>query len=487
MTDATKTGLAGAKQGLERFVGGAWAPAGFSWSLFEFARNPYYMLVVIYVFTPYFAENVAGGGVEGSALVAETIALAGIICALTAPLLGAMMDRGGRRKPVLFVLLGVIAVSAAALWWTTPEGGLGVPATMTLLVFTFCAYTYSEVMHNAMLPAAGRPDVLPNISGIGLALGNLGSVIGLMVVAVIVLVPALGFDPALHEPERFTGPYTAIWLAVFILPFFLFMPDGAVPGGTWKRASSDLLGLTKNGGFNPFERARRFGAYFMDLFRTSPDAMKFLISRMIYADGITAVMGLGGVYTATFLGWSGLETALFGIYGSLFAVLGGFLGGPLDHAFGAKRAIMVELTGIMIAMLLLLSITPDAIFYGLIPAQGEIWSGPVFTTLPDIAFLGCIAFLTTSITACIASSRYMLVSVAPKERVGEFFGFYAMVGSITVWIGPALYATFSRGFNDQRIGMASLMLLFIGGIIMLTTVKATGRVVKGKVAPPPVH
>lgn len=461
---------------LNRHVGGVWSPAGFSWSLFEFARNPYYMLVVIYVFAPYFSREVAGGGVEGSARVADVMTWAGVICACTAPLLGAMMDRGGARKPLMGVFLGIIAVCAILLWWSTPTGGLGVPLTMALMVLAFCAYTYSEVMHNAMLPAAGRPSALPHISGSGLALGNLGSVIGLLVVAAVTLnAEALGFSQAAHDPQRFTGPYTGIWLIVFIIPFFLYMPDGAVQGGTWRNAASNLFGLRRPGGFSVRERLGRIRAYVGDLFRSSPDTMKFLLGRMIYADGLTAVMALGGVYTATFLGWSALETALFGIYGSIFAALGGFLGGALDQRFGAKRAIIIELCVVMAVYIGMLSVTQDTVFFGLVPAGHDILGGEIFTKLSDWVYLGFMAVLAMALTACISSSRYMLVAVAPKARIGEFFGFYAMAATLTVWMGPLLYAVISRTFNDQRIGMASLMLLFGAGLAILLTVKHSGR------------
>lgn len=490
----------------KRHVGGPWAPAGFSWSLFEFGRNPYYMLVVIYVFAPYFARHVAGGGVEGAAKVADIITLSGFICALTAPFLGALMDRGGRRKGILAVFFILIVSCSVALWWAEPHfvaipdpadptkeklvavagaGGLGVTWTVVLMTTAFVCYTYSEVMHNAMLPAAGRPDALPHISGIGLGLGNLAAVLGLTFVTVSVVAPGLfGFDEgklleAKHEQQRFTGPLTGVWMAIFVIPFFLYMPDGSKPGGTWSGAAAELFGIRKNGGFNPIERLQRLGRYFADLFRTSADTMRYLIGRMIYADGLTAVMTLGGVYTATFLGWSAAETALYGIYASLFAAAGAFLAGRLDSAMGAKKAIILEVSIVIASMIYLLSITPDAILFGMIPAGHAVLPGEIFERQSDLSYLGGVAVMAAAITACISSSRYMLVAVAPKERIGEFFGFYAMAATLTVWMGPLLYSTFSRSFNDQRIGMAAVLSLFVIGIAILMTVKHTGRPEKG--------
>ena len=95
MTDATTGERAAAKARRQR-VGGVLAPAGFSWALFEFARNPYYMLIITYVFPPYFAQFVIGDPVLGQAAVSEATKWAGVIGALTAPVLGAMTDRARR-------------------------------------------------------------------------------------------------------------------------------------------------------------------------------------------------------------------------------------------------------------------------------------------------------------------------------------------------------------------------------------------------------
>ncbi len=159
----------------------------------------------------------------------------------------------------------------------------------------------------------------------------------------------------------------------------------------------------------------------------------------------------------------------------MFAALGGDLGGALDQRFGAKRAIVIELCIVMAAYVGMLSVTPETVFFGLVPAGHDIIGGEVFSKLSDWVYLGLLAVLAMALTACISSSRYMLVAVAPKARIGEFFGFYAMAATLTVWMGPALYAAISRLFNDQRVGMASLMLLFGAGLAVLLTVKHSGR------------
>jgi UMF1 family MFS transporter len=471
-------------------VGGVWAPAGFSWALFEFARNPYYMLIVTYVFPPYFSQFVIGNPVEGQAAIAEATKWAGVIGALTAPLLGAMMDRGGARKPLMGVFLAMIAISGLSLWWSmpgtieqnpadpgnpifhSPTAGLGVVGTMMFLVFGFVGYTYSELTHNAMLRAAGRPDSLSKISGAGIGLGQLSSALclaGLVVIAAIA--PALGGAGEGYVLQRGTGPFVAIFLAIFVVPFFIYMPDGAPPGGTWVGAARELMS-DQTGKLNPIGQLSKFGGYITGLFRTYPELMKYLAARLIYADGLVALLALAGVFAAGMFSWDISESALFGIYASIFGAIGAFLiGPPLDRKLGARKAIMVELSIMCVGVVIALSATPDAILYGLVPANHSVHGLPYFNTLAEVFYLALAAVIAATAAACITSSRYFLVTLAPKERTSEFFGLYAISSTATVWMGPMLVEFATRASGDQRIGFSPVLLLLAVGLALMFTLK----------------
>ena len=456
-------------------TGGMWAPAGFSWSLFEFARNPYYFLVVIYVFPPYFAAAVVGDAVRGQALIAGSIEMAGYVCAVTAPLLGAMMDRSGKRKPVLAVFIAALALCSATLWFAEPGGaGLPIGLIVPLLSLGYISYTYSEVMHNAMLPLAGRRSSLSSISGLGLSLGQAGAVVGLLAIVVLSLAPGIIGLPEgrMDLIARGIGPATAVWLIVLMLPFFLYMPDGAPAGGSWTRAGRDIL--LGGSGENLFSRIGVFARYIRDLFRQHPRAMKFLIVRMIYADGVTTLLSLGGVYTAGVLAWGQTELALYGIWGSFFGIIGGVFGGSfMDKVFGPRRAIIVELILLSFGVMLAISVSQESILFGLIPADQTINGLPFFSQLYEVAYLGAIAFVAVFATAIISSSRYMLVRVAPAGRVSEFFGLYMMSATATVWLGPLLVRLATTASGDQRIGFAPVpILLAFGAIMMVVLVRS---------------
>lgn len=470
--------------------GGALNRTGFAWAVFEWARNPYYILIVIYIFAPYFARDIigadllAGGSLDhlapdqaqavanaqGQATIAAVTKWAGAIAALTAPFLGAALDRGGRLKPILALFLAMIVICSALLWFAMPGGaGLPVPAIMALLVIAYVSYTYSEVTHNAMLCVAGEPRKLAMISGLGLGLGNGAATLIFLAIAALFVLPAtvgwpfaepqFGIDLARFEHARLAGPICAVWLALFAIPFFLYARDPGMPGASWSAAFRE--------GAASVWRTIRAAAQYRQL-------MKFLLARMFYADAMAALLALGAVYVALFLGWDFLEMLCYAIFASACAFAGGIFGGWLEGRIGVKRALVAEIVAMILAGLAQLSITRESLLLGLVENR-EIWSGPVFPTLADLTYLGLISVVAIAATASISSSRTMLVNLAPQGRSGEFFGLYAIAGTITVWMGPLLVEQFTLWSSDQRIGMLSINLLFLIGLSALLTVRMPPR------------
>ncbi|MEM6625488.1 MAG: MFS transporter [Pseudomonadota bacterium] len=466
-------------------TGGAWDPPGFSWALFEWARNPYYIMIVIYIFAPYFAEHVIAAeyletgqaatpeeaNARGQAAIASVTKWAGFCAGLTAPFLGAALDRGGRRKPILAVVLGVLALMSYLLWWAKPAGeGFSASQAMTILVIAYVCYAYSEVIHNAMLGDSARASALPAVSGNGLAFGNLAGLLIFIALVVMFALPGViafpllpeeplfGIDRSAQEHFRIVGPICAIWMLLFMPPFFRYVPDRGRKGADWVQAAREgALSLWRT-----FKRAREYR-----------DVITYLGARMLYADGMAALLALGATYVALFLGWSFLEMIVYAIYASAFAFLGGFVGAALDTRFGSKRALIIEVVGLLIVLAAMLSVSRDAIFFGLIQG-GTVWNGPIFQTVSDLTYLSVVALLAIFATASISSSRSMLVAMAPAHMRGEFFGLYAIAGTITVWMGPLLVELFTTWFKSQRVGMSAISLLFLAGLIVLLRVKHNG-------------
>lgn len=470
--------------------GGAWGKTGFAWAWFEAARNPYYILIVIYVFAPYFARDIVGAdilasgrldglspeearraaGAEGQAMVANLSKTAGYIAAVTAPFLGAAFDRGLRRKPFLLICLSLIALVGVSLWWAIPgPEGLSTGAVMALLIAAYVCYSYSEVTHNSMLPDAARPDALPAVSGLGLALGNAAATV--MFVGIVFMFalpealgwptkePMFGINTSRYEQFRIAGPICGIWLIASMWYFFVHSRDTGIKGTSAVKAVTDGA----RGVIRTISRAAHHR-----------EAFKFLIARTIYADGMFALLTIGAVYVSLFLGWGLIELTIYAIWASAWAVLGGIFGGWLDQRLGPKNALIVELAAIVLILFFGLSITRDSALFGLVP-NVKLNDWPFFSGTSDLLYLGQGALIAVFATANISSSRSMLIHVAPAHMRGEFFGLFAIAGTVTVWLGPMMIEYFTRWSGDQRVGMSAIALLFFLGLAVLLTVKKDSR------------
>lgn len=445
----------------------------FSWALFEWARNPWVLLGTIYVFAPYISNVVIGDPIKGQALISSWHKTAGIIIALTAPFLGAATDRMGRRKPLLAVAIAVLAAAIAVKWFALP-GAEGMPiwAIGAATTIAGVAFVYTEVLHNSMLTRAAPPGSLSHVSGLGLALGNAASVLLLVFVLVTMALPGqvdwpflpdapmFGLDPARFEPSRIVTLLCAGWLIVFAVPLFLYTPDLVNTG--------ERLGdAVRNGVGNVIRTIRKLRDY--------RNVALFLIARMLYADGKTAILIFSGVYASGVMGWDLIEMLAYGILLSVFAVFGGFIGGWLDHTIGPKRAVAIEIGVTFVCLVAMVSMSPTSVFFMPIAPNVVVWESPLFTTAPELAYLGFAVVIAIAITAAYASSRSLMARLAPAGMEGEVFGLYALSGSATAWLGPLLVEYFTEAYHSQRAGFGSIALLLIVGFLMLLYVKPPAR------------
>ncbi|MGH2899182.1 MAG: MFS transporter, partial [Solirubrobacteraceae bacterium] len=155
------------------------SPLGqWSWAIFEWARNPYVILITIYIFAPYFTSTVVGDPVRGQALWGRINGYGGLVIALLSPILGAIADSGGRRKPWIAAWIAVMAPTSFCLWWALPGGaGLSIAWIAFFLIANSVAFEFTAVFHNAMLPSIAPRERVGFLSGLGLALGNAGSLL----------------------------------------------------------------------------------------------------------------------------------------------------------------------------------------------------------------------------------------------------------------------------------------------------------------------
>ncbi len=434
-----------------------------SWMLFDWAAQPFYTLVQTFLFAPYFVNAVARDAQHGQAMWGYAAATAGLLIAVLSPFLGAAADGRGKRKPWMLMLAVVFLAGLSALWYAVP--GASDSQVMLVLagfVVATLAVELMSVFSNAIMTGLVPKDELGRLSGTGWAVGYFGGLASLALVAgFLVPLPGasttlLGFEPLLkldgaaRESDRLTGPFAAVWFALFVIPFFLFVPD--------RRAASAALHTERTATQELWDTIKSLPAM--------PSLMIFLIARMIYTDGLTAIFTFGGIYGASVFSWGPLELGIFGIVLTLIGAFGALIGGRLDDKLGPKTVIIGSLLILLIASLGILSVDKTHILFvqDVVPkAEG---SKP-FSSTGELVFLGFAMIVGLVAAPVQAASRSLLARLAPADKITQFFGLFAFSGKVTAFLAPFLVATVTA-MTDQRTGIASVLtFLVIGAVLML--------------------
>jgi UMF1 family MFS transporter len=435
------------------------------WIFFDWAAQPYFTLITTFIFAPYFATYVASDPATGQSLWGFATAASGFAIALASPVLGAIADASGRRKPWIAVFGAMLVIGASLMWFGKPGDSAGIPALLIAYAIATIGVEFATVFNNAMMPNLVPPEKIGRLSGTGWATGYVGGILSLVLVlgflagspqtgkTLLGVMPWFGLDPTSHQGDRITGPLTALWFVVFVAPMFLLTPDFPAKLGA---ASAVREGL------------RELGETLRDLPRRRSLAI-FLFANMIYTDGLVSLFAFGGIYATGTFGWSTIQIGSFGVILAIAATFGAFFGGRLDDALGSKRVIAGSLVLLLISIAGILLIDPSHIvFVEVTPPQA---GGPLFAAPAERAYLllGCLIGIAGG--PLQAASRTLLIRMAPQDRIAQYFGLFALTGKVTSFIGPLLIGTITAITASQKAGMAVLVLFFVAGLALLARVR----------------
>ncbi len=432
------------------------------WMLFDWAAQPFFTVVTTFIFGPYFVSRMASDPVSGQAAWGYGIAAGGLIIAILSPILGSVADQTGPRKPWIAVFAAVKIVMLATLWFAAPGSSLlWVVAAFTLATV---AAEFSTVFNDSMMPRLVAPADIGRVSNIAWGLGYAGGMIVLIFVllalagsaetgkTLIGIDPLFGIDPKNGEDARATGPIAAIWYFIFILPMFLLTPDAP------KGAGVSMGEAVRNGLSELASTLREV--------RQRSGILRFLAARMVYQDGVNALLALGGAFAAAMFGWSITEVGLFGIILNVVAIIGCVVAGTLDTRFGSKVIVQIAIILLLVATIGIVSTGPGYTLFGVLTFDGAD-SGGLFGTAAEKAYILFGLLIGVAFGPVQASSRsYMARSVEPEEA-GRYFGIYALAGRATSFLAPFLVAVITQASGSPRLGMAVLVLFFIVGSAIL--------------------
>nr|WP_060788627.1 MFS transporter [Geobacillus zalihae] len=407
-----------------------------SWALYDFANTIFSSNVNTIFFPLYVSETV--GKSESLNQIASTFisyanALASFFLVLFSPLYGTWIDRTGRRKKWLgiFTVLAVVATLLMGVAGYSNHGnfifGLPVSFVITVLLFVAAKFFYhsSLVFYDSMISSLGNKQEIPLISGFGVAVGYVGTLVGLAVY------------PFVGEKDYYRAFIpSALLFLLFSLPLFFFVKEEAAA----------------------LKRKTGFFAGYRDIYATLKEMKKyqhiftFMIAYFFLNDAVATTIAIMSVYAKAIAGFTAGEFILLYLVSTVSSIIGSFLFGYITRSKGAKKAVLY--VGIMMCI----ALAVGAFAY----SKLSLWiAGSLFGV---------------SLGAMWVTSRTYIVELSPKDKQGQFFGLFAFSGKVSAIIGPTIYGSItlllhSYGNIANRLAMGSLLVMVLLGIFFLRKVK----------------
>ncbi len=363
-----------------------------AWYLYDFGNSAYASVVLLAVFSAYFQKQVVGGA-EGTRLWGLAILIAMFVVAISAPVLGAIADFSGAKKRFLFAFTAMACLFTACLFFA--EKG-AVLIGMGAFILAEIGYRSAQVFYDALLPEIAEPDEMGRVAGTGWAIGSAGGIVILLVVLpLVLLIPGT-------LTVRASLVVTALFFALFSLPLFLWLPERARPQPLPAGENYFTVAFKRLSG--TIRATQRFKEF-----------LKFMLAFLVYNDGVIMALDFAGIIGAVLFGMKQEMLIVFVIVVHVTNVLGAYTFGVLVDRIGGKRALALAI-GMLIVIVLALIFVPNQ--------TGYFIAG---------AFAGFAMAGTQSV------SRTLVAVFAPPGKSAEFYGFFAMAGRTSSFIGPGVF------------------------------------------------
>ena len=397
-----------------------------AWSFYDFANQPFTTIIVTFIYSAFFVKVIAPNPQIGTAMWANAIAVTAIIVAVLSPILGAIADNGGYRKFFLISFTAICALFSVLLYF--PEAG-DVFWALTLFIIANIAFEMGTVFCNSYLPDLSNQENSGSISGFAWGLGFVGGLLALFLALLL-------FDVNNPVELRKINVLVGIWFAVFSIPTFLFLKDRKKEKLTKKHISDSFATIRKT--FNSITYYKQIS--------------QFLIARLFFNDGLITIFALGGIYAVGTINFTFEEVMLLGIVLNFAAGFGSFLFGYLEDKIGAKRVINISLIVLIIATFIAY-FAPETNF-----PKEMFWVAGVL-----------IGLMVGPNQSC---SRSLMAQLAPKEKQNEFFGFFALTGKATSFLGPLLFGIITT-YYSQQMALWVVIILFVVGLLLFNRITFT--------------
>jgi UMF1 family MFS transporter len=467
----------------------------FGWAMYDWANSAFSTTVVTVFLGPYLTSITEAAAdpqgfvyllnypVKFSSYFTFLISASVLLQVTILPILGALADYSHMRKQLMQVFAVLGSVATMLMFFITPGGhwfaGL-------LFIIANIAFGASMVFYNSYLPSIASPDKRDSVSSYGWAMGYLGGGLLLLLNLIIFLFKdKLGLDG--NMVARICLASAGVWWLAF--SFFTFtrlrprhamrsLPDGENYFTIGFKQLSDLMNFPRTTvtammmlpllipvllmlrlpiwlvllpGLGPIAIMVIF---MVKKSRTLPEAMKFLAAYLLYNDGVQTVISISAIFAANELGMESTQLILVILMIQFVAFLGALGFGKIAEKIGTKQAILASLviwSGVTIYAFA--GMQSMALVMGIQQRQLEFWA------------LGFVLALVLG--GSQALSRSLFAQMIPTDQEAEFYSFYEISERGTSWLGTFAFGVVNQVFSSMRLGILSVILFFIAGLIIL--------------------
>ncbi len=391
-----------------------------SWAMYDLANTIFSMNIVSFYFSVWVVNKMGGTDADYSFANAFSMGL----MFFSAPILGALSDQISRRMPFLIFTTLTCVLFTALLG----IGGL----FLSIVFFIIANYMFQAglIFYDSLLPVVSTEENRGRVGGLGIGLGYVGSFIG------------MGSGLLLLDKIGYVGVFrmTALLFFVFALPCFIFVREPVSDRGQRIDFGAMVRGAFQQV-FKTIRHAREF-----------PGLLRFLVGRLFYTDPVNTIIVFMGIYVINEVGFTENEAQILMLVAIAAAVAGGFLWGSIVDRFQPARSLLWVLISWKIAIL-------GAFFIAVLD-------------LPKVLFWPVACLAGISLGGTWAADRPLMLKLAPKEYLGEFYGLYSMVGRFASVVGPLLWGLIVNTLGWGRpAAVFSLFLLLVVAYIILKPLK----------------
>ena len=403
----------------------------FNFALYDFANSAFTTIIITFIFATYFAKQIAPNPVLGQSYWGWTIGITGFLVAIIGPIAGSFADKNNRT--VFFIrCFSLLCIFFTALLWFSKPSESYLFYTLIIVGIANLFYELSLIFYNSLLKNISKSKNLGKSSGFGFALGYVGGIIILLIsIKLFIDNDSLPFGLTKAESQniRAVALLVSIWFFIFSAPFLFFIIKE-----NKKKIKKDY---TSN-----FEDLKKL------IWKKKLSILgKFLIARMLYADGLNAIIVMGGIFAVGVFNLEIKDLLKLSILMNITAFVGAFLGGLANDKYGSKIVIIVSLIGLIFSSIAILFTFSASIFFFLAAVNG-LFIGPIQS-----------------------ASRVVITTILNKNNQGKGFGLFATSGKLTSFLGPLLVSTITFLTESQRIGFSAAIILLLAGLIIFLKIK----------------